>query len=441
MTSPTPQEPGNELELRGAAPVPARANIDRELTDSWVDVIRPITILAGQIAATTFVPAAFREDPAAVAAAILHGRELGLPPMTALALTDPIKGKPTIKAEGGRALVLAAGHDLETTETTSSRCVMRGKRRGQTKWTEITWTLDQARLAGLTTKDTWRAYPRAMLQARASAELLRLVFPDVLHGMGFAEESQDLDDDAGDEVAPVGTPPAAPAQRVGRATTRKTTPAKPPAAPLLSGELGAVPSTPPAPLEVDVPLPDAPGPSGAGDPLPAPEAGTSGAVDVVESAGSVARQALEEHMEERYPSDQDDAVTARELRAQLAGPQTDQEVVDQAAADAPERDQPAEVVYLGGGPKVSAAQLRMLGALWSGLKVGDEDRRAYTETLIGHDLEAGTTKSLTKREATFLIDGLNKIKTVEQLEDAIASRIAIGAPIEAPAADDQGGES
>lgn len=402
MTSSTP-EPGRELERRDDAAVPARPNIDHDLTDSWVEVIRPITILAGQIAETSFVPAAFQGNPPAVAAAILHGRELGLAPMTALALTDPIKGKPTMKAEGLRALVLAAGHDLETTETTAARCVMRGRRRGSQRWTEIVWTIDQARAAGLMNKDTWRQYPRAMLQARTTTELLRLVFPDVIHGMGFAEEELDRLDDAGDATEAIGQAPAGPSTTVSRARTgaRKAAARRPAAS--TSDE---IPSTPPAPLEVDVPMPDTPAPSGPADDAPGPEEGIED-VPVMGDSGDLPQS----------PADQ--------LPADLVA----------AAAEAPERDELADVVqlaaddptgaaFLRGGPKVSAAQLRMLGALWSKLGVGDEDRRAYTETLIGHDLEENTTKSLSKREATFIIDGLTKIENLDQLDDAIARRLA-----------------
>jgi hypothetical protein len=91
------------------------------------------------------------------------------------------------------------------------------------------------------------------------------------------------------------------------------------------------------------------------------------------------------------------------------GEPSDAEVVAQAAAEAPERDEPAEVVAIAAPARVTPAQLRMLGALWSGLGVkADADRHAFTAQLIGHDLEGGTTKSLTKVEASGLIDQLTK---------------------------------
>ena len=102
---------------------------------------------------------------------------------------------------------------------------------------------------------------------------------------------------------------------------------------------------------------------------------------------------------------------------------SDAEVVAQAAAEAPEREQPAEVVEHS-APKVSPAQLRMLGVTWSKLGIGDADRRNYTEALVGRVLEGGTTKDLTKREATRLIDQLAKLENADQLDDLITRTLA-----------------
>jgi hypothetical protein len=56
----------------------------------------------------------------------------------------------------------------------------------------IQWTFEQAKKAGLTNKDNWRNYPRAMLRARCIAEGVRAVYPAALGGMLVSEEAQDL---------------------------------------------------------------------------------------------------------------------------------------------------------------------------------------------------------------------------------------------------------
>lgn len=56
----------------------------------------------------------------------------------------------------------------------------------------IQWTIEQAQKAGLTGKDNWKNYPRAMLRARCIAEGVRAVYPAALGGMMVSEEAQDL---------------------------------------------------------------------------------------------------------------------------------------------------------------------------------------------------------------------------------------------------------
>lgn len=55
----------------------------------------------------------------------------------------------------------------------------------------IAWTFEQAKKAGLTGKDNWRNYPRAMLRARCIAEGIRAVYPAAIGGMMVSEEAQD----------------------------------------------------------------------------------------------------------------------------------------------------------------------------------------------------------------------------------------------------------
>ena len=56
----------------------------------------------------------------------------------------------------------------------------------------IAWTFEQAKKAGLTGKDNWRNYPRAMLRARCIAEGIRAVYPAAIGGMMVSEEAQDV---------------------------------------------------------------------------------------------------------------------------------------------------------------------------------------------------------------------------------------------------------
>lgn len=144
--------------------------------------------LAQRIAATDFVPTAFRGKPEAVLAAMLTGHELGISPLQSLAKINVIEGKPSIAAELMRALVLRAGHDLWVEESSGTKCTVVGRRKGSDHQSRVTWTLDDAKRAGLEGRQNWRKYPRAMLLARASSELVRQAFPEYLAGVSYSVE-------------------------------------------------------------------------------------------------------------------------------------------------------------------------------------------------------------------------------------------------------------
>lgn len=160
----------------------------------WVELLKPAAELATQIADTEFVPAEFRNRPGAIAAAILYGAELGLGPMQSLAKIDLVKGRPSPRAELARALALAAGHEIWVDEQTNTRVVMKGHRRGSSHVFTVGWSLDDARKAGIAGNPAYAKYPRQMLLARASAELVRQMAPEVLGGITmFAEEAVDAE--------------------------------------------------------------------------------------------------------------------------------------------------------------------------------------------------------------------------------------------------------
>jgi len=164
---------------------------------------------------TSFMPSQFRGKPHEATAAILSGAEVGLSPMASLKSFDIIQGTAAPRALTLRAIVQSQGHEMILDETTETRCKMRGKRRGTDEWVKVNWTLDRAKALGLTSKDNWKKQPAAMLVARATGELARLIAADAILGIGYTIE--ELTDDpsvvSGEPAAPVEDAPKRTMQR------------------------------------------------------------------------------------------------------------------------------------------------------------------------------------------------------------------------------------
>lgn len=141
-------------------------------------------------------------DEAKILVGIMHGLELGLTPIASLQSIAVINGVPSIWGDGALAIVQASGlmEDFREEPTKSDNGVVTGytctaKRRGMATPISHTFTLEDAKDAGLLSKEgPWQQYRPRMMQMRARAWTLRAGFADVLRGLSFAEEAQDIID-------------------------------------------------------------------------------------------------------------------------------------------------------------------------------------------------------------------------------------------------------
>lgn len=203
----------SELAVYEAAPVARVGAPGSEEFDSWIIVAQDVIRLSNVIFDTPFVPDGLRGSAPAVAAAILAGRELGLAPLTSLANIHVIKGKPALSAVLMRALVQAQGHQWADGDVTDTRAVVRGRRKGEAEWTEVVFTADQAKRAGI----ELGKYPADKLYARATSRLARRKFADVIAGMPYSADELEDGDDTHTEPAPAEA--AKPAQRTAQRRT------------------------------------------------------------------------------------------------------------------------------------------------------------------------------------------------------------------------------
>lgn len=170
---------------------------------------------ARSLVTTPFVPSQYQGNPGHAAAAIMTARGVGImDPMAALRSLDVIQGTPAFRANTLRALAQRDGHDIWVEEANSQRVIMKGRRRGDDRIQESMWDMDRARAMGLTNKDNWKKQPQAMLTARATSELVRLIAADTVAGLYSVEELSD-----GEQ--PADTAPAVEAKPAAKRTMRR----------------------------------------------------------------------------------------------------------------------------------------------------------------------------------------------------------------------------
>lgn len=164
---------------------------------------------ASMIARSGLAPKAV-STPEKVLVIAMKGRELSIPPMQALSQIHIVEGKPTLSSELMVALVRRAGHKVRIIESNAERCTVEGVRADDPDFPQqITWTMDDAKRAGVAGKTNWKNYPTAMLLARAISALCRFLFADVLMGASYTPEELGADE-VGYEVNGDGEPSEAP---------------------------------------------------------------------------------------------------------------------------------------------------------------------------------------------------------------------------------------
>jgi len=158
-----------------------------------------ITIQAAAFAKSDIIPSAYRRKPENVMVAAVTGRDFGWNPLTAMRNMHIIEGKATISAEAMVALARQNGHSISGS-VNDDRAEVKGKRRDTGDTMEISFSMADAKRAGLLRKGPWTQYPKSMMWARAVSQLCRMLFPDVLLGCSYVPEElgADVQDDGTD---------------------------------------------------------------------------------------------------------------------------------------------------------------------------------------------------------------------------------------------------
>jgi len=184
-------------------------------------------------AASSLVPKALQGKPRDVLLVLLKGAELGLKPLQALSEIHIVDGKAGVSAKLKMALCLQRPECefFVMVASTAEKAVYRAKRKGAPEPVEYSYSIEDAKRAGLTHKQNWQNHPAAMLRARCSSGLADSVFPDLCQGVMTHDELREVEERVVGTsstplatVAPVIPPPVAVAPPWGETDVPRPTP-------------------------------------------------------------------------------------------------------------------------------------------------------------------------------------------------------------------------
>lgn len=147
-------------------------------------------------AKSDLVPKDYKNKPDNIVVAWQKGFEVGLLPQQSLETIAVINGRASIWGDGLIALVKSSPLEEWTNEWIDGEgekmvAYCETKRKNQTKTIKQSFSVDDAKKAGLWGNNTWAKYPKRMLQMRARSFSFRDAYPEVLNGLQLAEEMLD----------------------------------------------------------------------------------------------------------------------------------------------------------------------------------------------------------------------------------------------------------
>ena len=161
---------------------------------AWAKAADAAHKLAVALCKTTFVPETMQNKDGDAAAAILMGDELGFSPLASLNSIYIIKGKPALYGRAMVALLQSQGHEIWTEESSPSKVIVKGRRKGSDHIETSTWDIARATTAGYTSNSKYKTNPQEMLYAKAASEIARKIGADVLLGIPYSVEELELED-------------------------------------------------------------------------------------------------------------------------------------------------------------------------------------------------------------------------------------------------------
>lgn len=137
----------------------------------------------------------FREvsDPSKAIVKIMAGREVGIPPIASMMGLYIVEGKVTYSATMVGALIKRAGYSwtVQWTDDNGGTCILNFRDAKGENLGVSSFSMADAKAAGLAGKNTWAKYAKAMLFARALTQGGRWFCPEVFAGGCYTPEEID----------------------------------------------------------------------------------------------------------------------------------------------------------------------------------------------------------------------------------------------------------
>lgn len=170
------------------------ANMQMNGTGIEIRTLQDAKLVAETFIASNLVPRHF-DSSAKVIVAIQAGFELGFKPWQALNNLHVVNGQVGIKSSAMGGLIRSSGKCKMMKQYYAedlSEAIIESQRTDDDSIHKTSFSLDDAKVAGLTGKDNWKHYQKDMLMWRALSRHGRQFYGDVLSGFYTVEELQTI---------------------------------------------------------------------------------------------------------------------------------------------------------------------------------------------------------------------------------------------------------
>lgn len=123
---------------------------------------------------------------------MLKARELGISPLAGMSSIYLVNGNVSLSASLMEAVLRQGGVDIVVGKWDATICQLTFKRKGFSDF-PAEFTIQEAKTAGLTSKDPWKFYTRQMLYNRALSIGAKRIGADLIHGCYVEGEIEDAE--------------------------------------------------------------------------------------------------------------------------------------------------------------------------------------------------------------------------------------------------------